>query len=104
MPPASFAYRLVKLGDPAAPAIVFPIWEEDGRLLLREWEFTLPIETSRTLDELTIEDLPDWLTGQGHPVALTPVERIVAPTAEDAFQMLLDAAAAAAGERVRQAA
>jgi hypothetical protein len=66
-------FRLLAAGDPAGPVRVFPIWEEDGEVVLLEGEFTerLPV---RSLADVSLNDLPEWLTRQDLPLFLGPAK------------------------------
>jgi hypothetical protein len=85
-------FRLLQIGDPERPDQVFPIWEADGQLLIRELEFTFPLDTGRSLDSVTTDDMPGWLREQGHQLTLTPVAQVEHPDPAEAFRLLLEAA------------
>jgi hypothetical protein len=51
-------FRLVVFGSPATPAAVYPVFERpDGLVLLRDKEFSWPME--RSLDAITVEDVAE---------------------------------------------
>jgi hypothetical protein len=88
-------FRLVVAGDPERPVVVFPVWEEDGQLILLEGEFSEPLTTPRSLEELTVEDLPSWLLEQALLLEVLPPRTAVGRTAADAVRAVQEAAHAA---------
>ena len=91
----SVRFRLVKAGIPEAPVRVFPITQDDGPPVFHEGEFSEPLHTGKRLEELTVEDLPDWLLRQQLPLTLTALQNVTAPDAADAWRAMYEAVSAA---------
>jgi hypothetical protein len=91
----SIRFRLVTAGLPKAPVRVFAITQDEGRTIFHEGEFSEPLQTAKSLEELTIEDLPDWLLRQQLPLSLTPLQEVREPDAAAAWRAMYEAASAA---------
>jgi hypothetical protein len=76
-------------------------------LVFHESEFVESLPTSKPLDQLTIDDLPNWLLKQGLPLALTAPQEVTAGDDADAWMEVCREASRAyrgKGEAVRDAA
>jgi hypothetical protein len=93
-------FRLVKVGVPEAPVRVFSITQDDGPPIFHEGEFSEPLQTTKRLEELTLEDLPDWLLHQQLPLTLAPPQRAIGSDAAAAWRAMHEAASAAYSREV----
>jgi hypothetical protein len=88
-------FRLVSAGSLEAPVRVFPVTQDGGALIFHEGEFSEPLHTSKSLEDLTVNELPDWLLRQRLPLSLTPPQHVSAPDAAAAWRAMYEAASAA---------
>ncbi len=89
---SGISFRLLRIGGPGERGFAFPLWEERGRVVMRDLEYTTPLSTGKPLSLLTTRDLPDWLVRQGHPLTLSDVRTVEGTDEGEAFMRMMEAA------------